>query len=337
MILRLLFVLIPFLISPSSLALTLSDPEVFDLRIDPDLFRGKFPWDPQIQRCHTQGLQVTRSEILISCCLYDSRKKSERIKKNEGFLLKAPSREILSPSSSPKVPWTIRKITDHLPETPYPLGHPSGLAWDDQRGGIWLANSVYGTDSFARIHFLKPPYSHPSRSITLPDHIGAVVPVKNFLIGLTWGSNGFQVLNLESGRSRLIPNRLRESVDYQGCQELGSDEILCSGNLPERVKKGRRLRGRIHRIAVEGNDLENVVFHLKEVIEKNLGIREVSYEEGIGDLEQAVNSYGGYETALTLTNEGMSLGPDRKFVYFLPEDIPGGRLIRYRISVPSVP
>ena len=47
--------------------------------------------------------------------------------------------------------------------------------------------------------------------------------------------------------------------------------------------------------------------------------------------EKRKNEYGRHNTHLTLTNNGMTLDSDMKYVYFLPEDIPGGKLIKYEL------
>ncbi|MDC0707944.1 hypothetical protein POL68_05625 [Stigmatella sp. ncwal1] len=40
---------------------------------------------------------------------------------------------------------------------------------------------------------------------------------------------------------------------------------------------------------------------------------------------------GTYTLNRTLGNEGMAISADKQHVYFFPADVPGGKLVRYRI------
>lgn len=46
------------------------------------------------------------------------------------------------------------------------------------------------------------------------------------------------------------------------------------------------------------------------------------------------NDYDGYRTSLTLPNEAMGLDPARQHVYFIPADVPAGKLVRMEIQEP---
>ena len=64
-----------------------------------------------------------------------------------------------------------------------------------------------------------------------------------------------------------------------------------------------------------------------------LGKRGYRYVEGTGDIEKfAMNQYGDYQSYLPLSNEGVALSPDKKYIYFMPDDIPGSKLVRYTLT-----
>ena len=43
------------------------------------------------------------------------------------------------------------------------------------------------------------------------------------------------------------------------------------------------------------------------------------------------NAYGTYHLNKALGHEGMAISADKKHAYFFPGDVPGGKLVRYRI------
>ncbi|MBI2982438.1 MAG: hypothetical protein HYY44_09175 [Deltaproteobacteria bacterium] len=325
---------------------SMNDPQVFNLQIPKNLFIGKLAGSPQVATCHTQGLAVTDSQILISCCLYDAKDKKERSYRNDAYLLSADITSVFSAQPNQKPDWALEKITEWAPleeseriaksvlekksafdpaRELFPMGHPSGIAFDKERRGVWLALSVYGPRSYSRI-----------KQFNIPDHLGAVVPLRgNLIVGLTWGSQEFLVLDTNSGEWRRYPNKLPEQVDYQECDALAKSLFICSGNLIDREWFLKRRIGKIHILELQGDHFDSFHFVLKGEVEGDLGVREFSDQKDKGVTEKRQNQYGPYSTPLTLTNEGMSLSPDKKFIYFLPEDIPGGRIVRYRLTPSS--
>ncbi|MBI2083379.1 MAG: hypothetical protein HYT76_07390 [Deltaproteobacteria bacterium] len=352
-----LFMPICLLAEADSIKWSITDPQVYDLHLPQNLFLGKLGSNKNQKTCHTQGLAITDSEIGISCCLYDPNNRKERTYQNEAYLLSTDLKPLLS-GSTRRPKWRLEKITEFAPleeserisksvlekngrfdpkRDRFPMGHPSGIALDEDSKKLMLALSVYGPRGYSRLkQFNLESQSWDKKSYDIPDHLGAVVPLpKDLIVGPTWGSHEFIVLDRKSGEWRKYPNRLPEQVDYQECEALEKRIFICSGNLIDREWLVKRRIGKIHLIELIGAHFDSFQFELKGEIKGDLGVREFSYQEGEEVVEKRQNRYGTYWIPLTLPNEGLSLSPDQKFIYFLPEDIPGGRLIRYRLIHPS--
>lgn len=339
----------------------LANPLVFDLAMNSNSFGGKSQWYPSLSTCHTQGLAVTDDSIFVSCVLYDPTAKSERSYKAEAFLVEGPLEPILKQDAKKSV-WKLTKLTTMSPHAEsdrisqgvfgsdpppgakrftYSLGHPSGLFFDKASHRIWLATSVYGPHSLSRLYHLDTKSDRLQEIGPLvPDHIGATVLILGrFLIGFNWGSEGVLVFDTHTGAQKLLPNGQEGKVEYQDCAALEGHTFLCGGY--QKIPGGlvKKSTGRLHLLKVVGKDLNSLKLQLEREIPivltpeaqptVDLGLREFTYEPGIGDQERAKNFYGNYQSATVLTNNGLATSPDGKYLYFLPEDLPHSPLIRY--------
>jgi Family of unknown function (DUF6454) len=311
-------------------ALMLAEPEVFDIGMDPNLFAADVLQQyPDIKACHTQGLELAGDQIFLSCTLFGSNADRDRYAKS--FLLKAKLSEVLSHNGS--VTWTQRDITETtvIDGATLALGHPSGLIHDTARGGIWSAIAVYKALSYTRMILYDVDTLAPmadTAPVTIEDHIGTIGLIPDGrLVGMNWDSINLYYVDphekstAADDSSTKVTNTL--TTAYQDCDTWDDSHILCAGLLKEAdgIKYGR-----LHLLKVDELDTQGVQM-IREVPEK---LADGTTRVRLGAADQD-NTYGTYHLNKTLGNEGMAISADKKYAYFFPADVPGGKLVRYRI------
>lgn len=311
-------------------SLMLTEPEVFDLGMDPELFAADVLQQyPDVKACHTQGIALVGDQLFLSCTLFGST--ADRDKYSKAFLLKAKLSDVLAQSGP--VAWTKRDITEsaEVDGATLPLGHPSGILYDAKRGGIWSANAVYKALSHARMILYDTNTLAPlagAAPITVTDHIGTIGLVPDGrLIGMNWDSINLYYVDPHDMSTApddtltKITNTLPTA--YQDCDTWDDAHILCAGLL----KETDNLRyGRLHLLKVDALDTQGVQL-VREVPEK-LADGSTNVRLGVADHD---NAYGTYHINKVLGHEGMAVSDDKKYAYFFPGDVPGGKLVRYRI------
>lgn len=316
--------------------------ESFDLKIPHQFFASKHRTNPEETVCHTQGLALTRDHVVISCTLFNKDRKAETA---QSYLLTGSREAVLSPN--PKDPhWKLIETTDQPPtmigsKKPAPLGHPSGLAPFLPFRNLVFANSTYGPEGYSQFRLFDPQTMSLRQLLTpIPEHLGAVAPLLGrYLVGLTWNSEAFLVVDSKTGSWKKYPNNLVEHVDYQECEAVNDRTLLCTGNTRMPSTSPEYYFGRGHFIEVSGDDLNSFEFRLKNLLyakgPMGRGVRWGNRNLGTILLKNpfaSPNRYGDYQTPETLTFEGMAIDREERFIYFLPADIPGGKLIRYRLN-----
>jgi len=115
--------------------------------------------------------------------------------------------------------------------------HPGGIDYDGEF--IWVPVAEYRPNSSSAIYRINPYTMESTEVFEFPDHIGAIVrnPEKNTLHGASWGSRKLYTWHLdqelspnldESPEEFFVYNR-QHYIDYQDCQYIGNDEMICGG------------------------------------------------------------------------------------------------------------
>ena len=199
-----------------------------------------------------------------------------------------------------EVPWSIVDITTPAPSLDAQLGHPSGLVYDGQ--GVWVANAVYAPHTQTQIRRYDPVTLIPNTNIEIvvDDHIGTLA-----LSGLQgevlvgFNWNSERAYRWRAEKLQGKPTRL-SGATYQDCTAINGN-VLC----------GYVQFGSAH-IDVLDRDLR------------------VSTTRGLPN-----SPY----TRHGLTREGLTSSTDGRYLYFLPDDLPGAYLIRLPLgpNLSSVP
>lgn len=367
--------------APRTAPWQISEPRAFDLKMPPDLFRGRLAQYPQLDRCHTQGLEIIDDQLVISCSLSNPRFKTRQSFTAESLLLSAPLAAIEAQDGSPSPTWQIVSLTEPVPTTENPriaktllaslpkplawfieafyapeslqymMGHPSGLYYDTDRGLLWVSNAVYGPRTYSQLQPLNPQTLQPvttSSILAIRDHLGSVVALSDhLLLSTAWGDpQNFRLIDVATKRSRLLPLTTDDLTHYQDCDRWNEDTLFCVGKRLQKNGVMHAVQGRLHVFRITGHNFDDlqlehrgaVTWRQKDRFDTiDLGHRLFYYIEGIGDIEHGpLNRYGEFRTAVPLSQEGFAIGPDRRTVYFLPDDLPFGKLVRMELR-PSQP
>ena len=333
--------------------MVLTDAEVIALELPHDLAGAGV--------CHTQGLAFDGEDIVVSCVVYDPERPDEQSSRSSALILRGaahgPERSwLVSEITAPVSADISRRITrqelerDQLTaaedEIVRVLSHPSGLVHDALRGGVWVANAVYSAESHTRL-ILLGDHNQTLRSIELPnEHVGAIALLRErFIVGWTWDSKHVVVVDLEDAGARpvTVPNPLLDTeqlVAIQDCYPWDDDHILCSGMYKYTTGEGadeiRHRLGRLQLLRVELSRLPRVDVHHVGYVTADfgagptaqLGARRYRIDDDDVEVQLQENDYGGYRTPSELTHEGMTLSLDRQHVYFVPDDLPEGKMLR---------
>lgn len=239
------------------------------------------------------------------------------------------------------------------------MSHPSGLAVDSH-GRVWVANAVYGgPGSYSTIAAYDPKTlkdAKGTKRFSLPYHIGWLAIFDHrFLVGETWGGLLLAVIDMKTGERSVLPNPNRDQpgvwtelthVGFDDCTGVGKEIAICGGAwFHNGYGSGRMVRsGRLYLLRGSGKTLKDFRFkalyplwiqlraHPPSSPTFHFGERIYTYREGLGDRDERMNEYGDEKMPIPLTNNGITLGPKKRSIYFLPNDLPGAKLIRYRFK-----
>lgn len=316
----------------------LERPESFDLKIPSGFFVGKHRTNRKQATCHTQGLAITRSDIVITCCLFDRRNESKKAQTAQSFLLKGSLEAVLSRDRKRDPRWQLWETTDAPPSggsqktSPLPLGHPSGAASDPSTGNVIFANSTYQGSGYSLFRFFDPTTASLSHYLMIPQPVAAVAPMLGrFLVGPSWGRGRFFVIDRQHQRWRqtfLKMSEPVEQVEYNECEPWDERTVLCTG-----VFTGK---GRADLIEIRGDRFASLEFRLRG----HFAFREKSggVTRDLGTrfyLPGSNNRYGNYKSQKPLTYEGLALDRESDSLYFLPDDVPKAKLLRYHFRQPK--
>jgi hypothetical protein len=320
----------------------LQDPKVFSLRMANGTFKGRLPNEPDVSSCHTQGIEIVNGRLFVSCILYKRPSWYQALWGSKGYLFSQSLSEIENPRSTEPLPWEENKETQaalslKMPRGTWVAAHPSGIIYDPTSKSLWMAGAVYAPNSFANVFQIDPSTMKIVSKFSVPNHLGALARFgATELIGPTWASFSWLGFDLadESRQPLSIQKKLEEAIDYQDCSAFDSNSVLCGGNLKLEGEVKKRF-GRLNllhlsedRILTQQGEVRMERGNRKFTTE--LGRREYQIEQGM-EKDSNANQYGDYQSYLSLTNNGMSLSEDKQFIYFLPDDLPSAKLIRYRL------
>ena len=204
------------------------------------------------------------------------------------------------------------------------------------------------------------------QTIAVSDHASALALVDGrYLISPNWGSESFIIIDLENPQSPItVANPLRDTRDaasLQDCDGWQGSQVICDGNVvyevdpsvPDQPLDQTRLNdpdrdtirvrlGRLQVLKFDVSRYPHVAIELTGQIPGvlagdtepriDLGIRRYRYDSDGKQVILEYNDYGGHVLAVPLTYEGMAVDPARQYVYFVPSDLPAGKLIRMRLD-----
>ncbi|MFT6296473.1 MAG: hypothetical protein ACJATW_002768 [Glaciecola sp.] len=121
--------------------------------------------------------------------------------------------------------------------------HPGGIDFDGEY--IWVSVAEYRPNSQSIVYKIDPETMRALEVFRFSDHLGAILkdPESGTLYGISWGARKFYQWtinineddNIDTQQSEYLadsavmrPNRLHY-IDYQDCQWLAPQNILCSG------------------------------------------------------------------------------------------------------------
>lgn len=374
-------------------------PEAFDLKIPGDFFvtdgRG-LASAPEVGNCHTQSVAIAGDDLLLSCVLYDPDRPEERTLTSRSYLLEAPLCDVVGCDGPPaaSVRWQIEELDGTAPEAEshritrallkkeqltaqelairHRMTHPAGLVYDPDRGGVWMANAVYASDSYSALLLIRPEAVGSNdrsalilREIRVNDHVGALSLVEGrYLVALTWSARRIIVVDLEGDTQTVLDNPFlgtEHEMGLQDCDRWRPDIVICGGtfrywasqdmpdvpltdeermdpaNKPVFVRHGRlqQLRfdlTRFPEVDVEVSGYLTATLSPDAAPSMNIGSSMLRTNED-GSQEYLIdNDYGGYEIHLPLPYEAIGFDPDMQHAYFVPEDVPAGKLVRMALE-----
>jgi hypothetical protein len=205
-----------------------------------------------------------------------------------------------------------------------------------------------------------------AREIRVSDHVGALSLIQGrYLIGLSWGGRRFIVIDLEGdGEPTVVDNPFLgtdDEIGIQDCDRWNDTTILCGGtyrywadaampDIPlseeERADPERDVvfvrRGRLQQIHIDVERFPEVEVDVTGYLMAELspdGTPSIDIGRSMvrnlpeGGQEYLLeNDYGGYSLHLPLPYEATGIDPDMEHVYFLPQDLPAGRLLRMTLQ-----
>lgn len=130
------------------------------------------------------------------------------------------------------------KLLDSLTLGEGNIYHPGGIDYDGRY--IWVPVAEYRPNSASIMYRVDPQTMVATEVFRFPDHIGGVVhnPGSASLNAVSWGSRrlytftldeALNVTNAEQDPETLYTPNKSLYIDYQDCQYVGANQMLCSG------------------------------------------------------------------------------------------------------------
>jgi hypothetical protein len=233
-------------------------------------------------RCHTQGIAFDEKFLYLSCV--------DQLQR-QGWIYRIERSGMESG----------KQIYQKLNVTRAGQYHPSGL--DISGSCLWVAVAEYHpSPASSTVLCIDRSLFKPAgyRVFDVPDHIGALAAMKNWLVALNWDAKEFYLLDY-SGKI-LVKGPNPGKTAYQDCNYLSGDEVICSGS--SSLLSGA---GYADIIQIPDQSPDNWRVKARLIAEKMPG------------------------RISPLTREGMAIWEDK--IYFLPDDLPNPALYQFDIPV----
>ena len=151
------------------------------------------------------------------------------------------------------------------------------------------------------------------------------------------------LIDIRSGEFQRRDRPASPTVAYQDCDRFDERHILCAGGQTPEGSWYPHRNGVLHLLKTDGNSFKTLKVtltkglawapQLEGTLSDKFGSRRFVSIETLGDIEiDEENLYGDYATPRPLTNGGMALGPNKEYIYFLPDDLPRAKLIRFKLG-----
>lgn len=137
--------------------------------------------------------------------------------------------------------------------------HPGGMGYDGKF--LWIPVAEYRPNSFSTIIRVDPETMNAKHSFDVKDHIGNMIynPAQGAFFATSWGSRRIYRLTVvldEHGKGQIreatwVPNP-SYYVDYQDCQYVETNNMLCSGVSYFNTPMGRVAAGGIDLLDISG-------------------------------------------------------------------------------------
>lgn len=130
------------------------------------------------------------------------------------------------------------KLLDSITLGEGDMYHPGGIDYDGRY--LWVPVAEYRPDSASVIYRVDPQTMDATEVFRVPDHVGGVVhnTDRTTLHGVSWGSrrlytwtldDSLGVTNADQDSEALYSLNESYYIDYQDCQYVGANQMLCSG------------------------------------------------------------------------------------------------------------
>ena len=322
-------------------------------------------------QCHVEGLATDGQHLFLSCCLYPHTLKVIREYVSRSFLLRARLVDIFDKSEPKKqIDWKKREVTEIEDEKiggriiTRVMGHPSGIVYDPVAKAILNANAVYEKKTRGQFSLFDPKSlkrKKGTRPVPIADHLSLTgIVFGQYLISTNWGSAEF--IFVESDRNNNGPPRIRtvsnpvrgsegQPFSFNDCEIWDQNHLLCGGHFGSKTTEVNEQNkevvweirdGRLFLIEFVGNDFESLTFgqmipiKIKRTPESEFtivtGRREYQSPSEGEEVDRISTSYGGESINRTLTNNGFAITPDRQYAFFVPNDVPRDKLIRFKLT-----
>lgn len=252
------------------------------------------------------------------------------------------------------------------------MNHPSGITHDAALGGVWVANSVYDDETYTNIMLLDPKRFGVAadragavlREQAIAKGVSAVTVLDDrYLFSSNWAGKSLGVFARDGSiEPAIIPNPFLGTKDHifiEDCARWVPPYVICGGEYkfkahldtpdislaagapttPEtlRVRQGRLQILRVDTSSLPGFRVELVGFMQARFtadapVTTLLGTRSYQVDSAGREIPRSVNQYGAHRTPRSLPMEGIAIDPERRYMYFLPDDLPHARLIRMRLA-----
>jgi hypothetical protein len=218
--------------------------------------------------------------------------------------------------------------------------HPGGIDFDGQY--IWVPVAEYRPNSKTDIYRVDPKTMEAKLSFRVNDHIGSIIHNPHFdtFHGVSWGGRRLYEWNVQL-KSNDLGSILKETwhpnpthyIDYQDCQYLGINYMLCSGFQKHETPLGKISLGGIELIDIS-DEIPKVVHMLPVAQYWSVDITNENLPPTNAEMNIANNPFW-----VEIIKEQVSTDKEIKLLrfYFMPDSEKVSKLFIYDVSATFIP